>query len=139
MKRLLLLISIVALLLLPMGCVDAEAIEQDVIDNMIQQATGNYTIKVGGTVGLYFTGEYEAYFYEMDPHTYVIDYTFSEFLVEGQVPAEYTFEAMAAAGFFQKQAGDGTLLRVEIWKDGVLQDSASTTNPWGAVLAAGGP
>ena len=139
MKRLLLLISILALLLLPMGCLDAEAIEQDVVDQITQQTTGHHTIKVGGTVGLYFTGEYKAYFYEVDPDTHVVDYTFSEFLVEGQVPEEYTFEAMVAGGGFQKQTGDGTLLRVEIWKDGVLQDSASTTDPWGAVMAAGGP
>jgi len=139
MKRLLLLIPILALLLLPTGCMDIEAYEQDVIDNIIQRATGNYTIKVSGTVGLYFTGEYEAYFYEVDPDTYGLYYTFSEFPVEGQVPAEYTFEAMVALGFFQKLTGDETLLRVEIWKDGVLQDSASTTDPWGAVMAAGGP
>ena len=139
MKRLLLLIPILALLLLPIGCIDVEAIEQDVIDNVIQQAKGNYTIKVSGTVGLYFTGEYEGIIYEVDPDTYVIDYTFNEFPVEGQVPEEYTFEAMAAAVFFQKQTSDETLLRVELWKDGVLQDSASTTNPWGAVFIAGGP
>jgi hypothetical protein len=138
MKRLLLLIPILALLLLPMGCLDAEAIEQDVVDQITQQTTGTYTIKVGGTAGLYFTGEYRAYFYEVDPDTHVVDYTFSEFLVEGQVPEEYTFEAMVAGGLFQKQTGDGTLLRVEIWKDGVLQDSASTTDPWGAVMVAGG-
>ena len=139
MKRLLLLIPIIALLLLPIGCVDVEAIEQDVIDNIFQQSMGNYTIKVSGTVGLYFTGEYTGIIYDVDPDTYVIDYTFNEFPVEGQVPEEYTFEAMAAAVFFQKQTGDETLLRVELWKDGVLQDSASTTNPWGAVFVAGGP
>jgi len=139
MKRFLLLIPILALLLLPVGCMDAEAMEQDVIDNIMQQATGNYTIKVSGTVGLYFTGEYEAYFYELDPNTYTLYYTFSEFPVEGQVPAEYTFEAMVAGGFFQKLTGDETLLRVEIWKDGVLQDSASTTDPWGALMVSGGP
>ena len=139
MKRLLLLISILALFLLPIGCVDAEAIEQDVIDNIIQQATGNYTIKVGGTPGVYFTGEYIARFFEGDLQTQEIDWTTVSYSVEGQVPEEYTFEAMTAGGGFQKLTGDGTLLRVEIWKDGVLQDSASTTDPWGAVMAAGGP
>jgi len=139
MKRPLLLIAILALLLLPIGCVDVKAMEQDVIDNIIQQATGTYTIKVGGTTGVYFTGEYRGIIYDVDADTYVIDYTWNEFPVEGQVPAEYTFEAMAAAVFFQKRTGDGTLLQVEIWKEGVLQDSASTTNPWGAVFVAGGP
>ena len=138
MKRLLLLISILALILLPMGCVDAEAIEQDVVDNIHQQATGNYTIKVGGTVGLYFTGEYRVNFYVYDPDTDSYDYITDLYSVGGQVPEEYTFEAMVAGGLFQKLTGDETLLRVEIWKDGVLQDSANTTNPWGAVMVAGG-
>lgn len=139
MKKSLLLIPILALLLLPIGCMDAEAIEQDVIDNIIQQATGTYTIKVGGTVGLYFTGEYRVNFYVFDPDTGSLDYITDLYGVEGQVPAEYTFEAMAAGGVFQKLTDDATLLRVEIWKDGVLQDSAETTHPWGAVMAAGGP
>ena len=138
MKRLLLLIPILALLVLPMGCVDAEAIERDVSDHIHQQATGNYTIKVGGTPGLYFTGEYRVNFYVYDPDTDSYDYMTDLYSVGGQVPEEYTFEAMVAGGLFQKQTGDATLLRVEIWKDGVLQDSASTTNPWGAVMVAGG-
>ena len=139
MKRLLLLIPILALLLLPMGCLDAEAIEQDVVDNITQQTTGSYTIKVGGTVGLYFTGEYRVNFYVFDPDTDGTDHTTDLYSVGGQVPKEYTFEAMVGGGFFQKQTGDGRLLRVEIWKEGVLQDSAQTTDPWGAVMAAGGP
>jgi hypothetical protein len=139
MKRLLLFILIFVLLLFPIGCVDVEGIIQDVVDNMTQQTTGTYTIKVGGTNGLYFTGEYMARFFELDPYTWEMDYTTTYYNVEGQVPEEYTFEAMQAGGVFQKLTGDETLLRVEIWKDGVLQDSADTTDPWGAVMAAGGP
>jgi len=139
MKRLLLLIAIPALLLLPMGCVDEEQITQDVLDNVSQHATGDYTIKVGGTAGLDFTGEYKVFFYTFDPDTYSWDYVSDPYSVEGEVPAEYTFEGMVARGLFQKLTGDETLLRVEIWKDGVLQDSASTTDPWGAVMVAGGP
>jgi hypothetical protein len=141
MKRLLLLISILALLLLPMGCggVDTERIAQDAVDKILQHTTGTYTIKVGGTPGLYFTGEYKVEFdvYHVDTDSW--NYTANWYNAEGQVPAEYTFEAMVAGGMFQKQTGDGRLLRVEIWKDGVLQDSASTTDPWGAVMVVGGP
>ena len=139
MKRLLLLISILALVLLPMGCVDVEGITQGVIDNITQQATGTYTIKVGGTEGLNFTGEYLARFFEMNPDTGTIDYSTDSYSVEGQVPKEYSFEAMTAGGLFQKQTGNETLLKVEIWKDGVLKDSANTTDPWGAVMVAAGP
>ena len=139
MKRLLLLIAILALLLLPMGCADTQQITQDMIDKITQHTTGTYTIKVGGTAGLYFTGEYQVNFYEYDPDADSWDYVANSYSLEGQVPAEYTFEAMVAGGFFQKQTGDGTLLKAEIWKEGVLQDSAQTTDPWGAVMVAGGP
>ena len=139
MKRLSLLIPILALLLLPIGCLDVEAVEQDVINNVLQQAEGTYTIKVGGTPGLYFAGHYQAITCDVDPDTYVIDYTYDYFHVEGQVPQEYTFEALSGAAFFQKQSDDETMLKAEIWKDGILQDSASTTNSWGALLVIGGP
>ena len=139
MKRLLLFIPILALLLLPMGCADTERITQDWVDKITLHTTGTYTIKVGGTAGLYFTGEYEVWFLHYDPDTDTWDVIANSYTTEGQVPAEYTFKAMVAGGFFQKQTGDGRLLRVEIWKEGVLQDSAQTTDPWGAVMAAGGP
>ena len=139
MKRLLLLIAILALLLLPMGCVDTQQITQDMIDKITLHATGTYTIKVDGTAGLYFTGEYEVWFLHYDPDAESWDYVANSYSLEGQVPAEYTFKAMVAGGMFQKQTGDGRLLTVEIWKEGVLQDSAQTTDPWGAVMAAGGP
>jgi hypothetical protein len=139
MRRLLLIVSMLALVLLTLSCVDVEGITQDVIDNLTQHATGDFTIKVDGTDGLYFTGEYIARFFEGDPQTGEMEWTTVSYSVEGWVPEEYTFEAMAAAGAFQKQTGDETLLRVEIWKDGVLQDAASTTAPWGATMVAGGP
>jgi len=139
MKRHLLLISILALVLLPVGCVDVEGITQGVIDNITQQATGTYTIKVSGTEGLNFTGEYLARFFEMNPDTGTIDYSTNSYSVEGQVPREYSFEGMTAGGLFQKQTGNETLLKVEIWKDDVLIDSANTADPWGAVMVAAGP
>lgn len=141
MKRLLLLIPILALLLLPMSCggVDTEQIAQDAVDKIIQHTTGTYTIKVGGTPGLYFTGQYQVNFYEYHVDTDSWNFTPNWYNTKGYVPAEYTFIGMVAGGLFQKQTGDGTLLKAEIWKDGVLQDSASTTDPWGAVMVVGGP
>jgi hypothetical protein len=139
MKRLLLLIAILALLLLPTSCVDIERTTQDIIDRVTQHTTGTYTIKVGGTDGLHFTGGYQVNFLEYDSATGSLNMTANSYTTEGVVPREYTFKAMVGMGFFQKQTGDGTLLKVEIWKEGVLQDSASTTDPWGAVMVAGGP
>ncbi|MGB5924962.1 MAG: hypothetical protein WBH01_02585 [Dehalococcoidia bacterium] len=139
MRSFLLLIAILALLLLPMGCADTQQITQDWLDKITLHATGTYTIKVGGTAGLYFTGEYVVNFYEYHSDTDTWDVITNRYTTEGVVPREYTFEAMVAGGFFQKQTGDETLLQVEIWKEGVLQDSASTTDPWGAVMVAGGP
>ena len=139
MRSVLLLTVILALLLLPMGCLDTEQTAQDMLDKILQHTTGTYTIKVTGTAELYFTGEYQVNFYDYDVDTGAWDYIPNLHDVEGQVPAEYTFQGMVAGGMFQKQTGDGTLLKAEIWKDGVLQDSASTTDPWGAVMVAGGP
>jgi hypothetical protein len=139
MKRLLLLILIVALLLLLVGCMDVQGIKLDVVNNVTQHTTGTYTIKIGGTVGLNFTGEYSVNFYVYDLDTDSFNYTTDSYSVGGQVPAEYTFEGMVAGGLFQKLTDDLTLLRVEIWKNGVLEDSDSTTDPWGAVMVVGGP
>ena len=131
MKRLLLFIPILAMLLLPMGCI--EGVINSRFNALIQDATGNYTIKVGGTVGLNFTGEYEAWLLHYDPDTQSIVYTKESYIVEGQVPVEYTFKGASTAVIFQKQTGDWTLLRVEVWKDGVLWTWEETTDPWGAV------
>jgi hypothetical protein len=139
MKRLSLLIGILALLLLPMACVDQEQITQDVVDSVTENTIGNYTIKVGGTAGLRFTGEYQVNSYSYDLDTDSFESFPDWYSVEGEVPAKYTFEAMVAGGLFQKLTGYETLLTVEIWKDGVLQDSASTASPWGAVMVVGGP
>ena len=138
MKRLLLLIPILALLLLPMGCGVIEGIINSRANALIQNYTGNYTIRVGGTVGVNFTGEYEAWLFHFEPDTQKIVYTKDSYIVEGQVPEEYTFEGASTAVIFQKRTGDWTLLTVEIWRDEVLLAWRETTDPWGFVWAIAG-
>ncbi|MDH4269591.1 MAG: hypothetical protein OEV52_04765 [Dehalococcoidia bacterium] len=140
MKKLLLLVPILALLLLPMGC---EGIEEGIINSMfsdmLEKLTGNFTIKVGGTDGLNFTGEYEVWFLHYDPDTESIVYTKDSYTVEGQVPEQYTFEGDVTTVIFQKQTGDYSLLTVEIWRDEeLLADTwRETSEPWGAVWVGG--
>jgi hypothetical protein len=131
MKRLLIFIPILALLLLPMGCI--EGVINSRFNALIQDATGNYTIKVGGTVGLNFTGEYEVWLLHFKPDTQSLVSTKESYIVQGQVPVEYTLKCFATAVIFQKQTGDYSLLSVEIWSDGVLLNRRETTDPWGAV------
>jgi hypothetical protein len=48
MKRLLLLISILTLVLLPIGCVDTEGMIMNEIEDTIEELTATYTIKRPG-------------------------------------------------------------------------------------------
>lgn len=138
MKRLLLLVPILALLLLPMGCGGVgEGIINSMISDMMEKLTGNFTIKVGGTDGLNFTGEYEVWFLHYDPDTESIVHTKDSYTIEGQVPEEYTFESNAAAAIFQKRTDDYSLLRLEIWRDEVLLAWRETTDPFGVVWVNG--
>lgn len=136
MKRLLLLIAIISLLLPPMGCV--QGIINSKVADMMEKVGANFTIKVLGTAGLNFTGEYEVWFLHYDPDTQSIRYTKDSYTVEGQVPQEYTFEGDATAVIFQKRADDWwTKIRVEIWQNGELVSWPETTEPWGAVWVNG--
>jgi len=138
MKRLLILIPILAALLLPMGCGNLEeGIINSMVSDMMEKLTGNFTIKVGGTAGLNFTGEYEVWYLHYDPDTQSVRYTKDSYTVEGQVPEEYTFEGNGAAVIFQKRTGDYSQLSVEIWRDEVLAAWPETTDPWGAVWVPG--
>ena len=138
MKRLLLLIPILALLLLLMGCGDIDSIINNRVNYMIEGWTGTYTIQVGGTVGLNFTGEYEAWLFHFDPDTQSLSYSKDSYSVEGQVPEEYTFVGGSTAAFFQKRTGGDETLRVEVWRGEVLVSRKETTDPWGAVWIIGG-
>ena len=138
MKRLLILIPILAALLLPMGCGNVEqGIINSMVSDMMEKLTGNFTIKVGGTDGLNFTGEYEVWFLHYDPDTQSVVYTKDTYTVEGQVPEEYTLEGNAAAVILQKRTDDYGQLSVEIWRDEELVASRWTTYPRGAVWVNG--
>jgi hypothetical protein len=133
MKRLLLLISILTLVLLPIGCADIGSMVEDTIEDALEGLRADYTIEVGGTAGLNFSGRYVLVNAAYDPDTYVV-FSTDSYDVSGNVSEQYTVEdAISVGGMFQKQAVNGTL-EVEIWRGGELVDSASTTDPWGAVL-----
>ena len=138
MRKLSLLVPILALLLLPMGCGGVqEGIISNMFNDMLEKLTGNFTIKVGGTDGLNFKGEYEVWFLHYDPDSEKIVYTKDSYTVEGQVPEEYTFEANVSPVIFQKQTGDYSRLSVEIWRDEELVTWDETREPWGAVWVNG--
>ena len=133
MKRLLLIISILALVVLPIGCMDVESMIEDQITEALEGLSSTYTIKVGGTAGLNFSGRYVVASAAYDPETWVA-FSSDSYDVSGNVSEQYTVEdAISVGGMFQKQAVNGTL-EIEIWRGGELVDSASTTDPWGAVL-----
>jgi hypothetical protein len=133
MKKLLLLISILALVLLPIGCMDIESMVQDTIEEALAGLRADYTIEVGGTEWLNFSGRYVVVNAVYDPDTYVV-FSSDPYDVSGNVSKQYTVEdAISVGGMFQKLSVNGTL-EVEIWRGGELVDSASTTEPFGAVL-----
>ncbi len=133
MKRILLLISILTLVLVPIGCTDIGSMIEDTIEDALEGLRTDYTIEVGGTAELNFSGEYVVVTAAYDPDTYVA-FSKDSYDVSGNVSEQYIVEdVISVAGMFQKQAVDGTL-EVEIWKGSTKVDSAVTTDPWGAVL-----
>jgi hypothetical protein len=132
MKRLLLIISIFALVLVPIGC-NVQSMLQSTIENALAGISANYTIEVTDTEGFNFTGRYVVVTAAYDPDTYVaFDSTSHD--VSGNVSAQYTVtNAIEVGGMFQKLSVNGTLT-VRILKGGVPVDSATTTDPFGAVL-----
>lgn len=133
MKKLLLIISILALVLVPIGC-NVQDLAKNAIEEMLTNATSTYTIKVSSNVtGLNFTGKYTWVNAAYDPEAWVVFSSDSED-VTGNVPKQYTvLDVISVGGMFQKQAVNGTL-EVEIWRGGELIDSDETTDPWGAIL-----
>lgn len=143
MKRLILAISVLALLLFPVGCTDiegmVEGIVKDTIESMLEDLTATYTIRVSGNISANFTGEYEAVSATFDAENWV-DYSIDSYSVSEEIPSEgyveYTvIDAISVVGMFQKQDDDDALLRVELWRGDELVDASETDSPWGAVLA----
>lgn len=133
MKKLLLLISVLALALVPIGCTDIGSMIEDTIEDALEGLRADYTIEVGGTAGLNFSGSYVVVTAAYDSDTYVA-LSSDSYDVTGNVSEQYTVEdAISVGGMFQKQAVNGTL-EVEIWKGSDLMDSAVATDAWGAVL-----
>ncbi len=137
MKKLLLIVSIVALALVLIGC-DLQNVTQSTIESTLAENRATYTIEVSGTEGLNFTGRYVVVDADYDPVDYVA-FSSESYDVSGYVSQEYiTLDVLAVEGMFQKQSGGNETLEVKIWRGdvgtGTLVDSASTTNPHGAVL-----
>ena len=133
MKKLLLLISILALVLVPIGCTDIGSMIEDTIEDALEGLRADYTIEVGGTAGLNFSGKYVVVTAAYDPDTHVA-LSSDSYDVTGNVSEQYIVEdAISVGGMFQKQAVNGTL-EIEIWRGSDLIDSAVTTDAWGAVL-----
>ncbi len=151
MRKLLLAVSVVALMLLPMGCdVDIEGMVRDVVDEILDDMTTTYTIKVISGVGvnatgLNVTGEYTVVSVEFDPDTDSMDFVSQSYPVSHTEIAagehiEFTVDdALAVSAMFQKKTGDETALTAEIREGEVLVDSEETVEPWGAVLVTAFP
>ena len=137
MKRLLLSVSILALVLVLIGC-DLQNVTQSTIESTLAENRATYTIEISGTEGLNFTGRYVVVDADYDPVDYVA-FSSESYDVSGYVSQEYiTLDVLAVEGMFQKQSGGNETLEVKIWRGavgtGTLVDSASTMNPHGAVL-----
>ena len=139
MKRLLLIISIVALVLVPISCnVDVQSMIQAQIEEALAGLHTTYTIEVGGTEGLNFTGRYVVVTASYDPDTYVA-FSSDPYDVSGNVSKEYIVnDAISVGGMFQKLSDGNETLEVKIWRgavgSGTLVDSDSTMEPSGAVF-----
>jgi hypothetical protein len=137
MKRLLLIISIVALVLVPIGC-NVQDITKSMIESMLTAKRATYTIEVSVTEGLNFTGRYVVMNATYDLVNYVV-FSSDSYDVSGNVSKEYTVpDAVSVEGMFQKLSAGNEILEVKIWRDavgtGTLVNSYSTTDPYGAVL-----
>jgi hypothetical protein len=134
MKKLLLMVSILALVLVPIGC-NVQSMLQSTIESALAGISANYTIEVTDTEGFNFTGRYVVVTAEYDPVNYVAFNSTSYDVVSENVSKEYTVtNAIEVGGMFQKLSPGNETLTVRILKGGVEVDSATTTDPFGAVL-----
>ena len=142
MKRLLLIISILALVLVPIGCsVNVLTMIQNAIESALSGLEATYMIEVSGTEGLNFMGRYVVVTAAYDPETYVA-FNSTHYDISGSVPKQYTVTgAVSVAGMFQKLSDGNETLEVKIYRgttNGIqsipLVDSANTTESFGAVF-----
>ncbi len=138
MKKLLLVISILALVLLPVGC-NVQDMLQSTIENALAGISADYTIEVSVPEGLNFTGRYIVVQARYDPANYVALNSTSYDVPPGNVSVTYTVSnAISVGGMFQKLSPGAETLEVNVWRGpvgtGTLADSDSTTDPFGAVL-----
>jgi hypothetical protein len=138
MKRFLLIISILALVLVPIGGCAGNVI-QSTIESALAGISANYTIEVTDAEGFNFTGRYVVVTAEYDPVNYVALNSTPYDVVSENVSKEYTVnDAIEVGGMFQKLSPGNETLEVKIWRGavgtGTLVDSANTTEPFGAVL-----
>jgi hypothetical protein len=121
----------------PFGC--AGNVIQSTIENALAGLRATYTIEVSDTEGFNFTGRYVVVQAGYDPVNYVALNSTSYDVVSENVSKEYTVHgAIEVGGMFQKLSAGNETLEVKIWRGavgtGTLVDSASTTQPFGAVL-----
>jgi len=134
MKKLLLMVSILALVLVPIGC-NVQSILQSTIESALAGIGASYTIEVTDTEGFNFTGRYVVVTAAYSNSTYVAFNSTSYDVVSENVSKEYTVtNAIEVGGMFQKLSPGNETLTVRILKGGVEVDSATTTDPFGAVL-----
>ena len=138
MKKLLLMSSILALVLVPIGC-SVQNMLQSTIESALTGISANYTIEVTDTEGFNFTGRYVVVTAAYNNITYVALNSTSYPVVSENVSQEYTVtNAVEVGGMFQKLSGGNETLDVKIWRGavgtGTVADSANTTEPFGAVL-----
>ena len=86
----------------------------------------DFTLKVTGTEGLRFSGNYVVMTEGGTP---------SSKTVESEVPAEFEVNGDTVSAVFQKTSEQG-ILTVELFKDGTLIKQATTSAPYGNVLVA---
>lgn len=140
MKRLLVLVSVLALVLLPVGCMDIEGVIRGMVRDLVEDLASTYTLRVSGAVGHNFTGQYQVVTAEYDAETWA-DFSTESVSIEGQIVGDHVEyiidDAVSVAAMVQKGGGDETLLRVELWRGAELVESSETAAPWGAVLVVG--
>ncbi len=139
MKKLLLGIPILAILVSLIGCsVNVENMIRGAIEDALASLRADYTIEVTGEEGLNFTGRYVVVTATYDPEAWVA-FNSTSYDVSGNVSQQYVVQnAISVGGMFQKQSAGNETLTVKLWRGdvgtGTLVDSATTTDPFGAVL-----